>query len=361
MNKIRRIINFILFICLVLGFAAINSREVSAVASKSSFWAEFIDVGQGDATLIQCDGHYMLIDGGPADASSVIYTILKKKGIDKIDIMIATHPDADHIGGLSGALNYASVGVFYCPVTEHDTKTFNSIIKYLNRQKKGITVPKAGATFKLGSATVEILAPIEITEDTNNSSIVTKVTYGKNSILLMGDAATEEEKSLIKAKADLSCDILKIGHHGSASSTSEELLEKAKPDTAIISVGSKNRYGHPTSEALNRLKKAKVNIYRTDLQGDITCTFDGNKVTISTQKKADDKILWLPKDNNVSEDSKVSIPSGTTYVLNNRSKKIHLITCKSVTDMAAHNRSYSTLTKEELIAAGYSPCGSCHP
>lgn len=263
--------------------------NVQAAQEGSSFWIEFINVGQGDSALIQCDGHYMMIDGGPSDASSTVYSILKSKGINNIDYMIATHPDADHIGGLSGALNYAKVGKCYSPVTSHDTKTFNSLLKYLGKQNITLSIPKAGEAFELGGALVELIGPIYPSSDTNNNSIVVKVTYGKKSFIFMGDAEEEEESSILSARKDLSCDVIKIGHHGSSSSTSNALLQKVNPTYAVISVG-KNSYGHPTAKTLNKLIKSDITIYRTDLHGDIICISDGRNILFTTEKnaKADD-------------------------------------------------------------------------
>lgn len=341
------------------------------VKEEGSFWVEFIDVGQGDSILIQCDGHYMLIDGGPSSASSVVYTVLKNSEIDYLDYMIATHPDADHIGGLSGALNYATVGVCYSPVTTHDTKTFESLVKYLNKQNVSITVPSAGASFQLGRADVEILGPIEKSSDTNNNSIVTRVVFGDTAFLFMGDAEIEEENSLIEAGVDLSCDVLKAGHHGSSSSTGSDFLRKATPKYVVFSVCSENSYGHPTEETLAKLLALGVSIYRTDMQGDVVCNSDGNVITFATEKKASEEALWIagPSSNStvtrdgvvVAAPEKTEIPEGTTYVLNTSSKKFHLPTCASVDDISEKNRAYSTATAEELIAAGYKPCGRCNP
>jgi competence protein ComEC len=338
---------------------------------EGSFWIEFIDVGQGDSILIQCDGHYMLIDGGPSSASSVVYTILKNSEIDYLDYMIATHPDADHIGGLSGALNYAKVGVCYSPVTTHDTKTFESLVKYLNKQNVSVTVPSAGTSFQLGRADVEILGPIERSSDTNNNSIVTRVVFGNTAFLFMGDAEIEEENSLIEAGVNLSCDVLKAGHHGSSGSTGSEFLRKAAPDYAVFSVGSENSYGHPTDETLARLEACGVSIYRTDMQGDVVCQSDGNVITFVTEKKASEEALWIagPSSNStvtrdgvvVAAPEKTEIPEGTTFVLNTSSKKFHLTTCSSVGDISEKNRAFSTDSAEELIAAGYKPCGRCNP
>lgn len=256
----------------------------SVIASENpNFWIEYIDVGQGDSALIQCDGHYMMIDGGPSNASSTIYSILRNKGIRNIDVMIATHPDADHIGGLSGALNYSKVGKCYSPVKNHDTKTFKSLVKYLGKQGISLTVPKTGERFRLGRAIVQILGPNDFSAGTNNESIVTKVTYEDNSFLFMGDAEDEEERILLASNFDISADVIKIGHHGSSNSTDLSFIKKVNPVFAIISVGE-NPYGHPTDETLNKLTSSSIKVFRTDLLGDIVCSSDGINISFSTEK-----------------------------------------------------------------------------
>lgn len=342
-----------------------------AASNGDSFWIEFIDVGQGDAALIQCDGHYMLIDGGPSDASSLIYTILKNNSIMTIDCIISTHPDADHVGGLSGALNYATVKKCYSPVISHDTKTFKSFLKYLNKQNVSITIPKAGDGFKLGSADVDIVGPIYNNSSTNSDSIVVKIKYGKNSFLFMGDAETDEEASILAARKDLACDVIKIGHHGSKTSTSNELIKRVNPKYGVISVGKKNSYGHPTAETLSKLIRQDVEIFRTDMQGDILCVSDGKKISFSTEKKVSAEKLRTTGDGEVLDATgKItkqdvaktkSVPSDTTYILNKKTKRIHIPTCKSVNDMAEKNKEYSTKSLDKLIEEGYKPCGNCHP
>ena len=371
--SIRKIIAlFYITIFAVIGLSLNNTTHAKTFAdSNGSFWVKYIDVGQGDSTIIQCDGHYLMIDGGPSSASSIVYTILKNNGIKNIDYMIATHPDADHIGGLSGALNYASVGICYSPVTSHDTKTFNSLVKYLNKQGISLTVPANGTTFYLGNAKVELIGPLSTYVDSNNSSIVTKITYGSNKFLFTGDAEIEEENSLINAKTDLSCDVLKVGHHGSMGSSGDAFLKKAKPRYAVISVGTDNSYGHPAAETLSRLSNLNVELFRTDLQGDILCSSDGKNIVFTTEKKASADVLWSAGADStatttrngvvVAAPDKAEIPSGTTFVLNNNTKKFHLTTCGSVNEMKASNRSYSSDSAETLIAKGYKPCGNCKP
>ncbi|MBQ6090634.1 MAG: MBL fold metallo-hydrolase [Lachnospiraceae bacterium] len=347
------------------------AKKTKSKDLSTSFWIRYINVGQGDSAIVQCDGHYMMIDGGPASASSTVYTILKKAKIDSIDCMIATHPDADHIGGLSGALNYAKVEKCYSSVSSHNTKTFESLLKYLQKQNTPLIVPDGNISFYLGSALVEVIVPAEKCSDTNNNSIVTKITYGNNSFLFMGDAETEEENKLLDARNDLACDVLKAGHHGSSSSTGDRFLGESNPQYVILSVGTDNSYGHPTFETLARLKPLDVTLYRTDLQGDITCESNGEKITFSTSKTTTKEALWeqgssakafANRDGSTAlTPEKTSIPEETTYVLNKSSKRFHHPTCKSVGEIAEKNKEYSAKSSEELIANGYKPCGRCKP
>ena len=384
-THLSRLFNIILVFILVLLSVQFGTITSSAQTS-STFWVEYIDVGQGDATLIQCDGHCMLIDGGPSDASSILYTILKQKNITSLDVVIATHPDADHIGGISGALNYASTDICYSPVTDHDTRQFKSLLRYLKRHGIAITVPQAGQSFELGTAKVDIIGPISAPDDSNNSSIVTKITYGDTVFLFTGDAEEDEEKAISRAGYSVDCDVLKVAHHGSAYSTKKAFLRKASPQIAVISCGKDNSYGHPTKEVLERLSAAGVELYRTDLQGDITVTSDGKTVTVATEKTATDDALWTPGheltgtdsdiiipivttenisgdniDRNVNITSQTAQPVSSSYVLNTNTKKFHIPTCSSIKRMSAKNRQDVIMTREEIIEMGYSPCGNCHP
>lgn len=273
--------------------AAEHTASVSQSANSSSreqkdlLTVTFLDVGQGDAAVLQCGGQSMMIDGGKAKASSYIYSWLKKNQISHLDVMVATHTDADHIGGLSGALNYAKVGTAYCPATSGTTKTFQSFVKYLKKQGKSITVPKAGDEFSLGGAQVRILGPTDPQAEGNNSSIVLKVTFGDTSFLFTGDAEREEEQELLESGYDLESTVLKVGHHGSDTSTSYLFLRTVNPQYAVISVGANNTYGHPTEAVLSRLRDADVKTFRTDLQGTITAVSDGKKVTFQTERNAE--------------------------------------------------------------------------
>lgn len=357
----KRIKIILAFVLLVTGVFFSNEKQTYA-AENDSFWVEFIDVGQGDCALIQCDGHYMIIDGGPAKASSIVYTILKNKGIKTIDLMVATHPDEDHIGGLSGALNYSSVDTVLSPVTSYDTKTFNSLSKYVAKQGKPFTVPKAGDVYTLGSARINIIGPINNSSDSNIQSIVLKVTYGSTSFVFTGDAEEEEESSILRKFKGLECDVLKVAHHGSNSSTSNAWLKATKPTYAVIPVG-KNSYGHPTQNTIDKLTRAGAIIYRTDLQGDVTFVSDGKKLSVETEKNVSSFEVnagdGKKGTSGTDAGNDISIPAGTKYVLNTNSKKFHVPSCGSVNDMSAKNMQFSTSSADELVKSGFTPCQKC--
>lgn len=255
----------------------------------SSFEIHFFNVGEADSALVMCDGCYMLIDGGNSGNSSFIYSYLESHGIDYLDYIVCSHAHADHVGGLAGALNFARVGVAYSPVVEYDSRAFNSFVKYLSLQGKSITVPSSGETITLGTASITFIGPIDISLakiDENNSSIVLRIEYGKTSFLFTGDAETAEESSLVNSDFKLKSTLLKVGHHGSNSSSSQEFIDAVDPQYAVISVGI-NDLNHPNDAVVERLKKHCDKIYRTDLNGDIVCSSDGNTLTFYAEADTD--------------------------------------------------------------------------
>lgn len=324
----------------------------------------FIDVGQGDAALIVCDEHAMLIDGGGTDSSRTMYTYLKRYGVSHLDYIIGTHPDADHIGGLPGALNFASADNVFCSVTEHDTRAFNSLVKYAGEQGKQITVPKTGSTYALGDAAVRLIGPINNSSDSNNNSIVARISYGSNTFLFMGDAEAAEENDILHSQYGklLKSDVLKVGHHGSDTSSTEAFLEAVSPQYAVISVGENNSYGHPSADVVKRLEKLGTKVYRTDTDGDIICESDGTNISFSTAKyRKSDKTT--ASDENASDAASGSGKESTAqnYILNISSGKFHYPECKSAKRMNESNKKYFYGTREEAIKNGYTPCGNCNP
>ena len=265
-----------------------SSPGTSAPLPSGSFLeVHFIDVGQADAALIVCDGKTMLIDGGNKADSDLIYTYLKNRAVTHLDYVICTHAHEDHVGGLSGALSYVkTVGVVMSPVTSYDSKAFENFAQKVADHGKSLTVPTSGDLFSLGSATVTVLGPIKAYDDPNNTSIVLRVVYGKTSFLFTGDMEYTAEQDLLDAGVSLKSTVLKVGHHGSDTSTSYRFLREVAPTYAVISVGAGNSYGHPTETVLSRLRDADVTLFRTDLQGDILCTSNGESVTFAPSRNA---------------------------------------------------------------------------
>ena len=332
----------------------------TGIAQAGTLTVTWLDVGQGDAAVIQCDSQSMLIDGGKPEKSSYIYAWLQQHGLSYLDVIVATHVDADHIGGLSGALNYASVGTAYCPETTGTTETFQSFVKYLAQRGKQITVPTAGETFALGGAQIQILGPLHRAEDSNDNSIVLKVSFGATSFLFTGDAERAEEQDLLNSGVNLQSTVLKVGHHGSDTSTSYPFLRAVAPQYAVISVGAGNSYGHPTEAVLSRLRDAGVTTFRTDMQGEITAVSDGQTINFSTAKNA----VAIASANAGGGNADGAAGAGTTagsYVLNTNSHKFHLPSCSSVETISPKNRKDVNESREQIISEGYAPCKRCNP
>lgn len=343
------------------------------VPDDSSFEVHYIDVGQADAALVKCDNKYMLIDAGNREDSSLIYSYLNKQGITHLEYLLITHGHEDHVGGAAGALNKATVSTAFCSVTEYDSKTFDNFVSTLAKQGKNITVPKHGDTFMLGSAQCQVIGPISASDEPNNTSIVLKITYGNTSFLFTGDAEIVEENEILDAGYDIKCDVLKVGHHGSETSTGYRWLKAAAPTYAVISCGKDNSYGHPHEGPLSKLRDADVKVYRTDMQGTVICKSDGTNITFVTDKNsAADTLTGAGAGGNHTETSEPD--SGTnategdqnpadkfTYILNTNSGKFHYPDCSSVEKMSEKNKQEITATREEMIQSGYSPCGSCDP
>lgn len=334
-----------------------SGQETAGVSESGSFTIHFIDVGQADSTLVTCDGHSMLIDGGNADDSNLVYSVLQRETDGHLDYVIGTHAHEDHIGGLSGAFEADTADVTFCPVTEYDSKAFRNFKARADERGGGITVPAVGNTFTLGEASITVVAVNSVPEDTNNTSIVIRIVYGDTSFLFTGDAEQETEEKILETGKDIESTVLKVGHHGSSTSTSQAFLDAVSPTYAVISCGKDNSYGHPHSETLAKLASAGVEVFRTDELGDIYCTSDGSEVTFSYGEYHKDA------DTSAAEIEEPQQPDtiSETYILNTNSRKFHRTDCSSASQISDANREEYTGTREELIEQGYTPCGYCKP
>lgn len=252
--------------------------ETSGEQEESDLNFTVLDVGQGLSVLIESNGDYLLYDGGDRDASSYVVSYLKNHGVDTIDYMIASHYDSDHINGLIGALNVFDVGTVIGPDYVHDSKTYESFVSKVEDLGKTVQHPAVGDTFTLGSAEATILAPEVIGDDSNDNSIAIKVDNGDNTFIITGDAESSESR-MIASGIDLDADVLVVGHHGSATSTSWDFLEATTPEYAVISCGAGNSYGHPDADTMEKLESIGAEVFRTDKQGEVIAHSDGTNIT----------------------------------------------------------------------------------
>ena len=258
--------------------------ENSSVIDGEDLIIHYLDVGQADSILIQAGEMNMLIDAGTNDMGKTVVKDLQNYGVERIDYLVGTHPHEDHIGGLDDVINNFDIGTIYMPKVQSNTKTFEDVLDAVSNKNLKITSPEVGYKFMLGNATCEIMScgsgSSEEINNLNLSSIVIRMTYGEQSFLFMGDAEEENEK----ARDWPQTNVIKVGHHGSNTSTSQEFLNQVKPQIAIISVGKENKYGLPKQTTLDKLNNMQVEIYRTDEKGTITIVCDGKNNTIQTEK-----------------------------------------------------------------------------
>lgn len=280
----------ILILSAILIFLLVETKEKKD-KNLDELEITYIDIGQGNAVLVKSKNENLLIDGGNRANSRYYYNYIKNKNLKKIDYMIASHYDEDHIAGLISILeNYKVLNVL-SPAYKKDTKIYKSFKKSLSNSNANIINPIQGDSFNLGDAKVKILWP-KVYKDgvDNDNSIVVKITYRNMKFLFPADASKDVEDQLIYSGYNLKSDVLMVGHHGSKYSTSKEFLKEVSPKLAIISVGKNNRYKHPSKEVIKLLNSENIKILRTDIDGNITIKCDGNKIKINTNKEKNSKL-----------------------------------------------------------------------
>ncbi|EKN70933.1 hypothetical protein BABA_03689 [Neobacillus bataviensis LMG 21833] len=261
-----------------------DQAEQTNASATGTMQVYYLDVGQGDSIYIKTsNGDDILIDGGNNDRGDDVVAYLKKYHVDDLEVMIATHPDADHIGGLDTVLQNFDVKSVYMPKVTHTTKTFEDFVIAVKNEGLKLKEAKAGVSLALAGVDAEFVGPVtSYGEDLNSSSAVLKVTNGENRFLFTGDATVKAEQDMIASGANLQADVLKLGHHGANTSTSEAFLTKVQPKYAIVSAGKDNQYGHPTVETLQKMQAQHIQVFRTDEQGTIIATSDGSTITFNT-------------------------------------------------------------------------------
>ena len=283
-KKGLRILFSVVLAVIVAAVAMITENTNVDPVAVGEMFVDFVDVGQGDCTLIRTADAVILIDAGEAGTADTVVSYLKEKGIKNIDCCIATHPHSDHIGALYRIFEEFSVDTVLLPdIPDELIPTTSTYEKFLDglENVKNIIPTGAGDNFDFGSLNLDILGPVKEYDDLNQMSLVSKVSFGNTSVMLTGDAETPAETDMLKKRnVDYSADILKVGHHGSKTSTSEKWLKAVHPQFAVVSCGLDNDYGHPHKSIVNRLENFGVEYYRTDLEGHILFKSDGNEITL---------------------------------------------------------------------------------
>lgn len=272
--------NRLIYLALTLALALISYFAYTYLMPTGDVVVHFIDVGQGDATLIVAPGGAVLIDGGDNHMGSRVVDYLLSQNIRHLDYVIATHPHADHIGGLIDVINHLPINTVIIPEVVHTTRTFERFIDALENNEVNVAAPVAGGGFRLGDVRFTVLAPNSSGHrNLNHYSIVLLMEYGSVSFLFTGDAEELTEREIIQ-NHNIRADVLQVGHHGSFTSTTAEFLDEIRPKIGVISLGYNNRYGHPHNVVLNRLQERNILIYRTDYHGHVVISTDGRGIYV---------------------------------------------------------------------------------
>lgn len=324
---------------------------------ESTMSVHYIDVGQGDCTLVICDGHAMLIDAGNNSKGTLVQGYLMALGVQQLEYVIGTHPDSDHIGGLDQIITKYNCGTILMPERETDQKTYLDVIQAMDQKGYRKTVPQVLDVYTLGSATFTVLGPsggVQGHENDNNECIAILLRHGENTFLFTGDAEKEEEEAILSLGVDIRAKVYQAGHHGSHTSNGETFLQAVEPEYVVISCGEGNDYGHPHIEVLEAVKAIGAEIYRTDKQGSIVAVSDMTTIQWSLE----------PYDNVHEQSDKEEseeIPEAVKYIGNKRNNKLHLATCEGLPQ--TQNQIYFE-SLEEAENAGFTKenqCQRCMP
>ncbi len=373
MRKFKKINTFIILLLAIIfvltsctqNLSDRNVVNVSSVSSVSqdldnnSLVISYLDVGQGDSIfIILPNGETLLIDAGNLNNGSEIIQYIKDSGQSTLDYVVATHPHADHIGGMAEVINAFEVKKIYMPKAPHTSVTFEHLLQTISEKGLQIQTAKAGKIiFDYGDLEAIFLAPnSDEYTDLNNYSAVVMLTYKDMRFLFMGDAESESEKEILSAGFDVDADVLKVGHHGSSSSTTQDFLKEVSPSIAVISVGINNSYGHPDDDVLERLNKAHINVHRTDESGTIVITCDGTDIILNNSLSPQQNThSFLTSSYSSANSITTSDGQNLTVYITRTGTKYHLDGCRYLND------SKIPVLLNEINTDKYSPCKICNP
>ncbi len=319
----------------------------TAALTENTLTVHFIDVGQADCALLECGGEYLLIDGGNQDDGELVADYLDALGVEVLNTVIATHVHEDHMGGLLTVLEAYPTQTVLSTTNNHDSYLFNEFLSRAQWQGIEIAIPKPGDRFSLGDAEITVLGPVTSYTELNDTSIVCRVDHGESSFLFTGDMEMIAEEDMLdhwNDKIDWDVDVLKVGHHGSYSSTGFPLLDALSPEYAVIPCGENNDYGYPHDEPMFRLEHTGCEIYRTDEMGTIVEVSDGQEIRFTWEKEEAQPFRGEPGE------------TGKGFIGNRNSMAFHAPYCDGLP--SERNRvAFSTYAEAE--DAGYYPCGNC--
>lgn len=352
MKQMKKFTALLLLLSLLLcGCAEVEVPQTTTAApvTGDGLTVHFIDVGQADCALLECGGEYMIIDGGNKEDGQLVVSYLEQQGVEELSAVVCTHAHEDHVGGLPSVLAVYPTEAVYAPTKTYSSNIFDDFVYYTDQQGLEITIPQPGDEFTLGGAEITVLGPVKSYADPNDTSIVLRVDYGESAFLFTGDMETTAENDMLDYWSGnsgiFSVDVLKVGHHGSNTSTGYRFLYEVDPTYGVISVGEGNSYGHPHDEPMSRLKDAGVTLFRTDELGHVIASTDGTEITFTWNDQS-----AQPEDVEPAETKAV------VFIGNKNSKKLHSEDCANLPK--EENRVLFD-SYQEAIDQGYTPCGSC--
>ena len=279
MKKQKKLYGLLLSLLLACSLLFPGSMASVEAAGQGDMAVHFIDVGQGLAILVQSAGENLLYDGGDRSHANEVVEYLKNQQVDTIDYMISSHYDEDHLGGLVKCLDNFEVEHILGSDYVYTSELFNTFMNTATANGLSVEYPSVGDTYEFGTGSFTVMAPSGISKNSNDNSVVIRLVNGNNGFLFMGDAEETSEQDMISTGKSLDCDVLCLGHHGSASSTSWDLLEASTPSWAVVSCGKGNSYGHPTAQTMEKLSDMNIPVFRTDNQGTVIAVSNGSTIT----------------------------------------------------------------------------------